>query len=121
MKETNLRDELSNVYAEEVIVALPRTVHNACDGCKNGLDKNTLENRHNACTLPRKNRIDLFAATIILSANESSVREKLFTRLQSRQETFDVKWVHVDRNVLLANKTWMRKIKKNTHWICKYM
>ena len=107
-----MRDELTNVYVAEVIEALPRTVHNAFNGCKNGLDKNTLKSRHDACTLPRKNRNDLFAATIILSANESSVRKKLFTRLQSRQETFDVKWVYVDRNVQLANKTWMRKTKK---------
>lgn len=113
MSEANVRDELANVYAEEVIAALPQIVKNACEGCMNGFDKNTTENEHEVCTLPRKARINLFAEKIILSANDSSIRDKLSARLQSRKEVFDEKWMYADRNVLLNNKKWMRKMKKH--------
>ena len=68
MTASSVRDELDIVYAEEVVVLLPHVVYNACDGCKNGVDKNTAAEQHAACTLPRKKRIELFA--------ESTVRGK---------------------------------------------
>ena len=111
MTASSVLDELAIVYAEEVIDLLPHVVYNACDGCKNGADKNTAADQHAACTLPRKRRIDLFAESTVLVANESLVHDKLTARLQSRRKVFNADWMHVDRHALLANKKWMSKMK----------
>ena len=109
----NARDELAIVCAQKVVADLPQLVKTKCTGCAFCYDKNTIESAHEVCTLPRKKRIDLFAEQILLSADESLVREQLAARFHHRNVLFDAKSMHVEVVVLLANKKWMNKMKRH--------
>ena len=114
MSQATVRDELAIAFAEEVVALLPSIVNDACSGCRNGIDRNTNAQQHDACTLPRKKRIDMFTETAVFLANEATVHKKLAVRLKSRNDVlFNEDMLCDDRNVLVTKKKWMNKVKKH--------
>ena len=110
--QSEVRDELARVYAEEVIALLPQMVRDACVACKNDIDRNTNTHEHDACMYPRKKCIDIFASKGVLLADETMMRDKLSTRLESRHTLFKPEWVNEDRISLLNIKRWLNSVKK---------
>ena len=74
----------------------------------------SIETQHDACTPPRKKRIDMFTETAVFLANEATVHKKLAVRLKSRNDVmFNEDMLFDDRNVLVTKKKWMNKVKKH--------
>ena len=94
LTQAEVRDELAKVYAEELIALLPQMVRDECVACKNDIDRNTNIHEHDACTYPRKKRIDIFASKGVLLADETMMRDKLLMRLESRHTLFKPEWVN---------------------------
>ena len=88
-------------------------VHDECVACKNDIDRNTNIHEHDACTYPRKKRIDIFASKGVLLADETMMRDKLLMRLESRHTLFKPEWVNEDRISLLNIKRWLNSVKRH--------
>ena len=106
MSQKDVGDELAIAYGEEVVDInfLPRFAYNACGGCKNGVDKNKKIEQHDVCTLPLKQRIELFIHMAVLMVGSVKVQEKVTERLKSRSAVFNEKWIYEDRYSLIASK-----------------
>ena len=68
-----VRIELAISYAEEIVILLPSLIHDACKGCINEIDVQTMnEQQHDVCKLPRRKRIDLFKEMALLLVDVNS-------------------------------------------------